>query len=177
MEKWINQPKVDGLLFNYKHFYGSYDYVGSSFKWYPKEIRIVRNNKSIYSYRDAQGFRKGDNEKLRVKPIGAYVHHYGWVKDPRAMQMKQETFNKLWHSDQWVKKNVAKAETFDYSVIDALERFNGSHPQVMEKRILEKNWEFDRDLSLNKLSFKDRFKKFMLRNLGVFIGYKNYELV
>jgi len=177
MEKWINQPKVDGLLFNYKHFYGSYDYVGSSFKWYPKEIRIVRNNKSIYSYRDAQGFRKGDNEKLRVKPIGAYVHHYGWVKDPRAMQMKQETFNKLWHSDQWVKKNVAKAETFDYSVIDALERFNGSHPQVMEKRILEKNWEFDHDLSLNKLSFKDRFKKFMLRNLGVFIGYKNYELV
>ena len=177
MEKWINQPKVDGFLFNYKHFYGSYDYVGSSFKWYPKEIRIVRNNKSIYSYRDAQGFRKGDNEKLRVKPIGAYVHHYGWVKDPRAMQMKQETFNKLWHSDQWVKKNVAKAETFDYSVIDALERFNGSHPQVMEKRILEKNWEFDRDLSLNKLSFKDRFKKFMLRNLGVFIGYKNYKLV
>lgn len=177
MEKWVNQPKVDGLLFNYKHFYGSYDYVGSSFKWYPKEIRIVRNNKSIYSYRDAQGFRKGDNEKLRVKPIGAYVHHYGWVKDPRAMQMKQETFNKLWHSDQWVEKNVAKAGTFDYSVIDALERFNGSHPQVMEKRILEKNWKFDRDLSLNKLSFKDRFKKFMLRNLGIFIGYKNYELV
>jgi len=177
MEKWVNQPKVDGLLFNYKHFYGSYDYVGSSFKWYPKEIRIVRNNKSIYSYRDAQGFRKGDNEKLRVKPIGAYVHHYGWVKDPRAMQMKQETFNKLWHSDQWVEKNVAKAETFDYSVIDALERFNGSHPQVMGKRILEKNWKFDRDLSLNRLSFKDRFKKFMLRNLGIFIGYKNYELV
>ena len=33
MEKWKDDKKVDGLLFNYLHFYGSYDYTGLSPKW------------------------------------------------------------------------------------------------------------------------------------------------
>ena len=65
MESHLSNHTVDGLLFHYKHFYGSYDYIGTSTKWYPHEIRIIRNNKNIYSYRDAQGFRKGNNEKLK----------------------------------------------------------------------------------------------------------------
>ena len=32
---------VDGLLFKYLHFYGSYDYLGSSSKWYQNEIRVI----------------------------------------------------------------------------------------------------------------------------------------
>ena len=54
MEKYLAEDTVDGLLFHYKHFYGSYDYVGESWRWYRREIRIVRNNKNIFSYRDAQ---------------------------------------------------------------------------------------------------------------------------
>jgi hypothetical protein len=177
MEKWYDNPNVDGLLFNYLHFYGSYDYVGSSFKWYPKEIRIIKNNKSIYSYRDAQGFRKGENQKLNVKSIDAYMYHYGWVKDPRAMQLKQENFNKLWHSDQWVDENVAKAETFDYSNIDALKLFTDTHPMVMQKRIAERNWKFSHDISVNKLTLKDKFKHLMLTYFNIFIGYKNYKVI
>ena len=88
--------KVDGLLFNYQHFYGSYDYVGVSSNWYKNEIRVIKNNKSIHSYKDAQGFRKGNDEKLNVVPIKATVNHYGWVKEPKAMQKKQESFHKLW---------------------------------------------------------------------------------
>ncbi|MGE4288008.1 MAG: hypothetical protein AB7E36_04915 [Salinivirgaceae bacterium] len=125
MEKYKDDQQVDGLLFNYLHFYGSYDYVGSASNWYPHEIRVVRNNKAIYSYRDAQGFRKNDNQKLNVKAIDAYIYHYGWVKDPRAMQRKQESFHKLWHNDEWLDKNVAKAEVFDYSQIDALKKIPG----------------------------------------------------
>ena len=37
------------------------------------------------------------------------MYHYGWVKEPAAMQRKQENFSKLWHNDQWVDKNVVKA--------------------------------------------------------------------
>lgn len=177
MKKWKDDEKVDGLLFNYKHFYGSYDYVGASLHWYPKEIRVIKNNKSIYSYRDAQGFRKGENQKLNVKPIDAYMYHYGWVKDPRAMQMKQETFNKLWHNDEWVEKNVIKAEEFDYSVIDALELFKETHPEVMKARIERTNWKFDHDISMNKFSAKDIFKKILRDYFGIYIGYKNYKIV
>lgn len=177
MQEYKDNPQVDGLLFNYLHFYGSYDYVGSASNWYPHEIRVVRNNKNIYSYRDAQGFRKDDNQKLRVKAIDAYIYHYGWVKDPRAMQRKQETFNKLWHSDEWLDKNVVKAEMFDYSNIKALEKFKGTHPRVMQKRIESLNWTFDHDLSLNKNSIKDKLKKMVKKAFGITIGYKNYRIV
>jgi len=174
MHKWESHPEVDGLLFNYLHFYGSYDYVGSSSKWYPHEVRIVRKRNGIFSYRDAQGFRKDNNQKLRVKNADAFMYHYGWVKEPAAMQRKQENFNKLWHPDNWLEKNVVKADEFDYSGIDALALFNETHPAVMRERIEKKNWRFDYDLSFSNLSIKDRFKLSLRKYTGIEIGYKNY---
>ncbi len=176
MLKYKDDGRVDGLLFNYLHFYGSYDYVGSSSKWYNREIRVIRNDKSIYSYRDAQGFRKGENKKLNVKPINAYMYHYGWVKDPRVMQQKQENFNKYWHDDQWMDENIAKVEEFDYANIDQLQHFTGTHPKVMQKRIATKNWKFDFDLSMNKTSRKEKIKRF-LSKLGIETGYRNYKII
>lgn len=178
MLQWKDDKRVDGLLFKYEHFYGSFDYVGNSTRWYPHEIRIVRNNKNIYSYRDAQGFRKGDNEKLNVKLLDAYVYHYGWVKDPRAMQRKQEIFHKLWHDDAWVEKNVAKVESFDYAAhIDSVRKFKGTHPAVMLSRIAASNWQFDYDISFNRTSFKERFKQFAAKRLGINMSYRNYRLI
>ncbi|HHH50099.1 MAG TPA: glycosyltransferase family 2 protein, partial [Saprospiraceae bacterium] len=42
MKAQLNNPNVEGLLFDYQHFYGSYDFVGDSRKWYRKEIRVIR---------------------------------------------------------------------------------------------------------------------------------------
>ena len=178
MQKYLNDLRIDGLLFKYLHFYGSYDYVGESYNWYRNEIRIVRNNKKIYSYRDAQGFRKDDNKRLNVKPINAYIYHYGWVKNPRSMQLKQEDFNKLWHDDEWINKNVEKAEEFDYSNIDVLKKFEDSHPEVMRERIKNKNWTFDYDISCNKVKFKDKLKRFMEEKFNIKFGqYQNYKVI
>ena len=174
MKKWKDAPEVDGLLFNYLHFYGSYDYVGGSPRWYSKEIRVIRNNRNIYSYRDAQGFRKGGNEKLSVKPVDAWVYHYGWVRPPGAMQKKQESFAKLWHDEAWSEKNIIKADEFDYSNIDYLVPFKETHPAVMQKRIHDKNWKFDYDISKNKLSLKYRAKLFLQKKFGMNLEYKNY---
>lgn len=171
MKKYKNIPDIDGLLFKYRHFYGSYQYIGANTHWYRREIRVVRNTKNIYSYRDAQGFRKNNNEKLNVAEIDAYIHHYGYVKDPRAMQEKQKTFQKLWHDDETVEKRVANAEEFDYSGIDALHVFQGTHPQVMNKRIREKNWEFDFDPSFNNMKVKHKFKLFIEK----LTGYRPFE--
>ncbi|MFU8843834.1 MAG: hypothetical protein ACNA7V_08520 [Bacteroidales bacterium] len=177
MLKWKDDEQVEGLLFKYLHFYGSYDYVGSSTKWYAHEIRIVKNNPAIYSYRDAQGFRIHNNRRLRVKPIEAWMYHYGWVKDPRTMQKKQEDFNKHWHDDEWVDKNVVKASEYDYSNIDSLRHFDGTHPQVMLQRINDKNWQFDHDMTRNKMTIKDSVKQFLKQKLGIDTGYKNYRIV
>ncbi len=177
METHLKNDKVDGLLFKYLHFYGSYDYVGESFRWYRNEIRIIRNNKSIYSFRDAQGFRKDNNQMLKVKKIAASVYHYGWVKDPRAMQKKQEDFNKLWHNDEWIEKNVVKSDEFDYTDIDVLKKFEETHPAVMHDRINRVNWKFDYDLSCNRMKSKDKLKHF-LEKFGISFGqYKNYKLI
>ncbi|NLA25209.1 MAG: glycosyltransferase family 2 protein [Bacteroidales bacterium] len=178
MKKYKNSPEIEGLLFKYLHFYGSYDYVGESYRWYRYEIRVIKNNPDIFSYRDAQGFRKKPNKTLRVKQIDAYIYHYGWVKEPKAMQLKQENFNKLWHSDEWVEQNVVKADEFDYSNIDALRTFEGTHPKCMEERINNKNWKFDYDISFNKLKFKDRLKRFFDKTLNTrFAQYSNYKLI
>ena len=175
MLKFKDDKSIDGLLFDYKHFYGSYDYLGASNNWYRKEIRITRSSKNIYSYRDAQGFRKNNNKKLRVKPINACIHHYGWVKEPKAMQGKQEIFHKLWHDEKWMEKNVAKVEEFDYSKVDALVKFKDSHPHVMNERVKRLNWTFDYDVTQNKFSLKDRLKNLVKSITGLRIGeYKNY---
>ncbi len=172
-----DNPNIEGLLFKYKHFYGSYDYVGASSNWYKKEIRAVKNNPSVYSYRDAQGFRIRENEKLRVYPIEAYIYHYGWVKTPEAMQRKQENFHKYWHNDEWVAQHITKAEAFDYeSHVRELRPFAETHPKVMEKRIKEKGWDFDYDISIDRRTLKDKVKSFLGDQFGIELGYKNYQI-
>src|SRR6202000_540684 len=54
LEKYKDDPRVEGFLFKSRHFFGSYDYLGDSRRWYSHEIRAIRNDKSIRSYRDAQ---------------------------------------------------------------------------------------------------------------------------
>jgi hypothetical protein len=168
--------EVDGLLFNYLHFYGSYDYVGTASSWYKNEIRIIRNIPEMFSFRDAQGFRKRPDNILKVKAIDAYIYHYGWVKPPEKMQKKQETFHKLWHDDKWLDSNIAKSEEFDYlGNISQLKKFEETHPLVMKNRIDDKNWKFDYDISFNKVSLKEKAKSFMNKVFGLDFSYKNYK--
>jgi len=177
MTKYCDEPEVEGLLFRYAHFYGSYDYVGESYRWYRREVRVIRNRGDIFSYRDAQGFRKKPDEKLQVRLIDAEIYHYGYVREPKAMQGKQKSFNKYWHSDQWIEKNVAPTEEFDYSNIDALTMFKGTHPEVMKKRIDAMNWKFSYDISKKKFKAKDQLKRIVEKLTGWRPGeYKNYKL-
>ncbi len=178
MIRFQNDNSVDGLLFNYKHFWGSYDYVGESWQWYRREIRIIRNNSSIFSYKDAQGFRKKPNEKLNVKLIDACIYHYGWVKDPRKMQQKFHAWTKFYKDESWVNQHVAKDQEYDYGSINSLELFTETHPEVMMARIARKNWKFDHDISIKRYSLKEKIKRLISKAVGYRIGeYKNYRIV
>lgn len=177
MLQWKEDPSVDGLLLNYLHFYGSYDYIRDSNRWYKKEIRVIRNNKHIYSYRDAQGFRKEDNQKLHVKGVDAYIYHYGCVKNPHQMKLKVENSARLYHDNDWIEKNISKGEEFDFGETDSFKRFTDTHPQVMLKRIAEKNWDFNYEESQNRSSLKDRLKDFLKDYLGIDLYYRNYIVI
>lgn len=173
----LNDKRVEGLLFNYLHFYGHYRYLGNSRRWYQKEVRILRNLKGLESFKDAQGFRL-NNRKLQVKQINASVYHYGWVKNPFHQMEKQKNFNLLWHSEEEVKRMVASADEYDYSTIDSLSEFRSTHPKVMLHRIKSANWDFVYDPHKSRLKFKDRvlsfFEKFLNKPL---FRYKNYTSV
>lgn len=176
MEKYKDDKQVDGLLFNYLHFYGSYNYVGISPKWYNHEIRVIKNDKSIYSFRDAQGFRKRNNQKLNVKPVEAYVYHYGWVKEPRTMMDKIKNSYAYYHKENLANEKYP-VEMFDYSSIDALSIFNETPPEVMKERIARKNWSFEHDISFNTLSFRHKGKIFIKKYLGINTYYENYIVI
>lgn len=177
MELHKSDPEVDGLLFDYVHFYGSYDYVGDSRGWYRNEIRIVKNNKAIRSWKDAQGFRIEDR-KLKVKESNAAVYHYGWVRHPKYQMAKQIAANKLWHDDAFVQKNYNADTDFDYSIIDSIKPFTGTHPVVMQERIANMNWKFERDPKVKRFGLKKRFLYFIENRFGWRIGeYKNYILL
>jgi len=176
MELYKDDPITEGLLVNYLHFYGSYDYIGDSRRWYRKEIRIVKPKAGLSSYRDAQGFRINDR-KLVVKQTNAFMHHYGWVKPPDKQQEKQKNFHKLWHDDSWLEKNVGSTNLFDYSNIDSLSHFTGSHPKEMIDRINRVNWSFEFDPTKKNFGMKAALLHFIEKQTGWRPGeYKNYIL-
>ncbi len=176
MQKYLQDKEVEGLLLKYLHFYGSYSYTGDSRRWYRNEIRIIRNDKSIRSFRDAQGFRK-NGLKLKVAKINANVYHYGWVKNPLKQLEKQKNFHKLWHDDNWVKEKV-DTQKFDYSEIDSLSEFKGIPPIVMKERIAAMDWDFHFSPSDKKLSLKDKSLQLFEKLTGYrLFEYKNYKII
>lgn len=178
LEAYKEDVSVDGLLFNYLHFYGAYEYVGDSRRWYRHEIRVIRPRIGVYAYRDAQGFRKGRNQKLRVQPVDAYIYHYGWVKSLEHQKRKFGYFYRFWFSDEHMKTVEQEASQFDYSQhIDSLALFSGTHPAVMANRIAHANLDFRFDTSRKQYSPKVRFLMFIERLTGWRIGeYRNYKL-
>jgi hypothetical protein len=179
MLKNLNRKEVDGLLFGFKHFFGTYDYVGDCRHWYRKEIRIIRNDKTIRSYRDAQGFRK-NREKLKVAEVNAEIYHYGWVRHPKFMQKKIESVKHFYDgiSEKEALQRAGEQE-FNYSgKYDALARFEGTQPAVMTDRIKRLNWNVDVDLKKTNLKFKYRILYKIEKWFGVrLFEYRNYKIV
>lgn len=175
----LTDLSVDGLLFKYLHFYGSYRYVGNSRRWYRREIRIIRPTGNVVSYRDAQGFRKKDNTKLHVKLIDAYIYHYGWVKPLELQRAKYGYFYRFWHNDKSMERVIEEAHQFNYGRnIDSLAEFTGTHPAVMQSRIAAADNSFTFDTSQRRYSPRVRLLTAIEKLTGWRVGeYKNYRLL
>ncbi|HEY0896853.1 MAG TPA: glycosyltransferase family 2 protein [Sphingobacteriaceae bacterium] len=177
MEMHKDDESVEGLLFKYLHFYGSYDYIASSRRWYRNEIRILKFRSGVHSYKDAQGFRK-NGRKIRVKPVDAFVYHYGWVKPPTGLGNKVRNFNQFYTDEPWAKNEIPQDHPFDYGNADRLLRFSGTHPEVMRERIHAVNWQFafDPTQMVKKMSVRRRFLQMLEDWTGWRLGeYKNYK--
>ncbi len=176
-EKYLGDEQVEGILFKYLHFYGTYDYVGDSRKWYDHEVRIIRNDKKITAYKDAQGFRIG-NEKLWVKPVDAFIYHYGWVKSPEQMMKKQKHVSQYWLKDEALEGMLANPDFWNFNDFDSLEKFKDTHPAVMLERIAKQNWKVEIDISRKKFSLKERILYQFEKITGIRpFDFKNYRLL
>lgn len=150
LEKWGNDPRVQGFLFKYIHFYGSYSTIATNRKWYRNEIRLVRRLSGIRSHNDAQGFRV-NGEKPWVKPANGRIFHYGWVKPPKMMGQKSKLLNRWWHGD----KMDNDFEEFQYDRQYGLKSFNETHPQIMSDLVASQDWKFDPRRTLSEWKMKD----------------------
>lgn len=177
-KKYKDDIAVEGLLFKYLHFFGTYDYIGDSRKWYRHETRIIRNNKNITAYRDAQGFRKG-KVKLDVALIDAYIYHYGWVKSPEQMKAKQKNVSRFWIEDnEALTGYLASEDFFDFNEFDSLEKFTGTHPAVMQQRINKQNWKLNLDISKKKFVLKDRLLYWFEKRTGKrLFSFTNHRII
>ncbi len=176
LEKYKNSEEVEGLLFDYVHFYGAYNIIGTSRSWYRKEVRIVKRSKNPRSVGDAQGF-KIEGRKPFVAPSNAQIFHYGWVKAPAAMGEKNKHMFRWWHGNKYDES----FKDFAYKTAYGLRYFNGSHPAVMVSRVLSQDWNFslkrgtsDWDIRDYKNMLSDIAEKITGRRIG---EYKNYVLL
>lgn len=176
-KKYKDDKRVEGLLFKYHHFYGTYEYVGDSRKWYSHEVRIIRKDRSISAYKDAQGFRKG-NKKLQVKPVNAHIYHYGWVKSPEQMIKKLRETLRYWYTDETLAQSVPAEEYFDYTQYDSIKMFQGTHPSVMHNRVTNTHWDTKLDPSKKRFSFSKKLLYAIEKLTGKrLFEFRNYRIL
>ncbi|MFP4520974.1 MAG: hypothetical protein ACLFQK_02400 [Fibrobacterota bacterium] len=196
----INNEDVEALIFRYKHFWGDYNHFQGGHGWYPHEIRIIRNRPDIHSWQSAQSFRRFDyfehprqpegHYKLKAAEVDAEVFHYGWVRPPHLMQNKRKALDSVHWGGKKAKEYYKKApDYFDYGPLDLLEKFEGTHPAVMEDMISRFDWGDKLQYSGKPDPGREKHKHETLRcrilsfiekhfNGGKHIGeFKNYELL
>jgi hypothetical protein len=201
-EQLLKNKKVEGLLFYYKHFWGDYNHYHVAHGWYPKEIRIIRNDRHIHSWISAQSFRRmpafdGLNYRqhkntypLKVAMVDAYIYHYGWVRPPAYMQKKTKALDTIHHGIAGMEKMHEHAlEKTDYGNMSLLPVFKESHPKVMDEWIEKFNWSdalyYHHPVSKNRKKFKHERLKYRIltcieqnilggRMLG---GFRNYRML
>jgi glycosyltransferase involved in cell wall biosynthesis len=138
----LADPTVVGFTFSYAHFYG--DYRSCNPWFYHRAVRIIRNDGQVESCGDAVGFwLKADQgylqtvHKDRVRPSGATVYHYGWVKPPRVLLDKFRYQIARHHGDQPdpEQARMLAREVYGFEDYEIMKNFTGTHPAVMADRV------------------------------------------
>jgi hypothetical protein len=175
------QMKLDAVVFDYRHFYGSFNVIQETRSAYRREMRIIRKSSGARSVGDAQSFRKPGEAKLSALLTRARIFHYGWVRTPEAMKEKTLFMDQLYHGDQG--KNEVTPHSGDnylYKSFWGLKQYRATHPAVMNRRIAQKGWHWNLAQSKFVFSVSD-IKKVILDLFERFTGYrpfefKNYEI-
>ncbi|MGH7607135.1 MAG: hypothetical protein ACREME_07330, partial [Gemmatimonadales bacterium] len=135
--EWDADRRVEGLLVKYLHFYGAFDRIATSRRWYRREVRCIRLGRDIRPYQGAQGFRVGPQyRKIRARATGAEMFHYGWARPARAIKEKLEVSKTIY---PWGKERLEKEKARDHLAwIPLLRPFTGTHPAAARDWLAER---------------------------------------
>ncbi|MBA3498299.1 MAG: glycosyltransferase family 2 protein [Gemmatimonadales bacterium] len=171
-------PRVEGLLVRYLHFYGGFDTVATHRRWYRREVRAVRLDPAldIRPYQGAQGFRVGPgHRKIRARLTAAEMFHYGWARPARALREKRELGKTMY---PW--RDASDRQPL-LAWVPGLQRFQGSHPAVARAWIESRRVDPERTIAPRRFRF--RFLRYYasgaierLTGVRVF-EFRNYRLV
>jgi hypothetical protein len=178
--EWDGDSRVEGLLVKYLHFYGGFDQIATSRRWYRREVRCIRLGKDIRPYQGAQGFRVGpEYRKIRARPTDAEMFHYGWARPARAIKQKLEISKTIypWGGDRFDKEQARGYLEW----IPLLRPFTGTHPRAALDWIAERAHDPERVIGPRRL--KPEHLRFYIsdwieRLTGARVfEFRNYELV
>ena len=145
--EWDRDGRVEGLLVKYLHFYGGFDRIATSRRWYRREVRCIRlgGGRDIRPYQGAQGFRVGPAyRKIRARPTDAEMFHYGWARPARALKEKLEISKTIypWGKDRLERELRERGGSLDW--IPLLQPFRGEHPAAARAWIAERSHDPER---------------------------------
>jgi len=176
IKELIDRNDLEGLVYNYIHFFGNVDIYKYTRTIYRREVRAIKNGIGLESYLDAQGFRFREGRKPRAKLIDAHIYHYGWARSEQVMAKKIKNFDKLYHGHDY-----ESSDEWSYKKVFGLKQFKGTHPSIMKKWIdNNKNdltlasLENDFKLKHIRMALSDALEKVTGYRMGEF---KNYKLV
>jgi hypothetical protein len=169
-------PEVEALVFDYKHFYGSPDWVSISPGWYRRECRLIRN--TIRSYApDGQYWlimnqhKRGRNPKAAL--ANAHIYHYGWIRRNEDMQKKLDQVGKYWATTPM----QIRYDQFDRR---ALAAFSGTHPAAVQQWLLneaEPVLNIDPNYQPTRKENKYHFMRQIETLFGLDFSRKHFKLV
>ncbi len=166
---------LEAVVFQYCHFYGSFNVIQETRSAYRREMRLVRKSSGARSFGDAQSFRKPDGSKLVALLSSARIFHYGWVRTPDAMKEKTVFMDQLYHGAQKPGAEEPHSGTnYLYKRFWGLQEYRGPHPKVMKKRIELKGWNWNLKDSPFLFTAKDT-KKVALDLFERITGYRLFE--
>jgi glycosyltransferase involved in cell wall biosynthesis len=132
MQQALEDRRVEGLLVDFVHLYGSAQWQGTGRAWYRREVRVVRPGGDTHSFEEAQGFRAGAaHRKLGARPSGATYFHYGWARPIEILRAKQHSDNQLYYRGERRRSPVGSRLPWDVG----LRPFDGAHPALMRQWI------------------------------------------
>jgi hypothetical protein len=178
IQRYDSDPRVEGLLVRYIHFYGGFDTVATHRRWYRREVRAVRlaPELDIRPYQGAQGFRVGPAQrKIRARLTNAEMFHYGWARPSRALKEKRELGRTLY---PW--RDASESRPL-LAWIPGIRRFTGTHPGVAHDWIEARRHDPERVIAPRQ--FRWRFLRYYIsgaieRATGVRVfEFRNYTIV